>query len=142
MNASQKKSDESWAIIRTAFARAIPDGSAYTVCYARWIKSGLLIKTLYNYVIGFRDDTGEIVIVPIHPDGSITGEPVRLQKSDISKVSKTLQGNLKFTTSQSSKPVVFSVPYFLPDFIEDHGQLPINQHAEAERFYAMIKRLY
>ncbi len=140
MKASQKKSDESWDIIRTAFARAVPDGSAYTLCYARWIKSGLLIKTLYNYVLGFRDDTWEIVLVPISVDGKSVGEPLHLRKSDISKIGKTLQGNLKITTSLSDKPVVFAVPYFLPDFIDEHGQLPINQHSEAERFYAMIKK--
>jgi hypothetical protein len=139
MNASQKANDRSWKIIRNTFERAVPNGSDYTLCYAYWMKSGLFSKTMYNYALGFRADTWEIVLVPINSDGSPTGAPLRLQRSDVSQIGKTLQGYVKITSSLTDKPLYFAVPYFLPDAVENTYQLPINQHQEAERFYAMLK---
>ncbi len=139
MKASQKANDKSWNILRNAFARAVPEGGDYTLCYGFWIKSGIFKTTIYNYAVGFRADTWEIVLVPIDSDGRSTGETIRIAKSDVSDIGKTLQGYVKITSSKSEKPLLFSVPYFLPDAVEDTYQLPLNQHAEAEQFHAMLK---
>jgi hypothetical protein len=139
MNASPKASDKSWQIIRNAFARAVPDTSDYTLCYAYWMKSGLFTRTMYNYAVGFRADTRQIVLVPIDSDGKPAGETLRLEKHNVTGIKKTLQGFVKITSSLTDKPLYFSVPYFLPDAVENTYQLPINQHPQAEQFYAMIK---
>lgn len=139
MNASQNASDRSWKLIEDAFAQVVPETSGYTLCYGYWIKTGIFSKKIFNYAIGFRTDTKEIVVVPIDSDGNRVDEAIRLQKSDITRVKKTLQGVWEISSSLTDKPLSLTVPYFLPDAVEDTYQLPINQHEQGERFWTMMK---
>ena len=141
MNASQQKSDKSWELIKHAFATAVPEAEGYTVCYGYWMKSGLMSKTMYNYAVGFKADTSEIVLVPIDSDGGEVGEALRFQKSDITAVKKTLQGAWRITSAFTKKPLELMVPGFVPDSLEDAYQLPINQQEQSQAFMAMMKGL-
>ena len=141
MNASQKLNDRSWEIVNKAFASAMPEAEGYTVCYGYWMKSGLMSKTMYNYAVGFKADTCEIILIPIDSDGSETGEASHFQKSDITAAKKTLQGAWRISSAFAKKPLELMVPGFVPDSLEGAYQLPINQQEQAQQFMAMMKGL-
>lgn len=139
MNASRELNDRSWGLITAAFKDAVPDGAGYTLCYGYWIKSGFLTRTMYSYAVGFCADTKDIILIPINSDGEITGEPIHFQKSNVTKVKKTMQGGWEITSSLTDKPLVLIVPGFVPDSGESAYQLPINQIEQAQTFISMMK---
>ncbi|MBQ0852589.1 hypothetical protein ACFU9Y_32120 [Streptomyces sp. NPDC057621] len=128
------------AEIHAAFDAAVPDGAAYTKVYASDMKERNFIvyrsTTVYNYAVGFRPGSTELVIVPVdESNGRVTaGTPVTISDANRGATKKRdLQGRFRIATTDGQKfrlSVIPSVPKITAGFY----QLPVDQKAEYEAF--------
>ncbi|MFJ4617046.1 hypothetical protein [Streptomyces sp. NPDC088812] len=135
MSKEQLKAD-----IHAAFDAAVPGGAGYTKVYASDMKERNFIvyrsTTVYNYAVGFRPGSTELVIVPVDEDGGrvSAGTPVVITDANRGAVKKRdLQGRFHISTTDGRKfrlSVIPSVPKITAGFY----QLPVDQKAECEAF--------
>ncbi|MFF3501803.1 hypothetical protein [Streptomyces sp. NPDC003247] len=128
------------AEIHAAFDAAVPDGAGYTKVYASDMKERNFIvyrsTTVYNYAVGFRPGSTELVIVPVDEDnGRVSaGTPVVITDANRGAVKKRdLQGRFHISTTDGQKfrlSVIPSVPKITAGFY----QLPVDQKAEYDAF--------
>jgi len=128
------------AAIHAAFDAAVPGGSAYTKVYASDMKQRNYLvyrsTTVYNYVVGFKPGSTELVVVPISEDnGTVTAStPVRITDDNRGEVKKRdLQGRFRVSTKDGQTfrlSVVPSIPRIAAGFY----QLPVDQKDEYEAF--------
>ena len=135
--------EELKAAIHAAFEAAVPDGAGYTKVYASYMKERNYIiyrsTTVYNYAVGFKPGSTELVIVPLDEDnGKVTaGTPVKITDENRGDVKKRdLQGRFVVSTKDGQKfrlSIIPSVPKITAAFY----QLPVDQKAEYEAFQAV-----
>jgi hypothetical protein len=131
------------AAIHAAFDAAVPDGAGYTKVYASDMKQKNFIvyrsTTVYNYAVGFKPGSTELVIVPLsEAGGTVTaGTPVRITEANRGDVKKRdLGGRFQISTKDGQKfrlSVIPSVPKITAGFY----QLPVDQKDEYEAFQAI-----
>lgn len=132
--------EELKAALHAAFDAAVPDGASYTKVYASDMKQRNYIvyrsTTVYNYAVGFRPGSTDLVIVPVaEKNGHVTpGDPVTITDANRSAVKKRdLQGRFHISTTDGQKfrlTVIPSVPKITSAFY----QLPVDQKGEYEAF--------
>ncbi|WP_307130793.1 hypothetical protein [Streptomyces aurantiacus] len=128
------------AEIHAAFDAAVPDGAGYTKVYASDMKERNFIvyrsTTVYNYAVGFRPGSTELVIVPVEEsNGRVTaGTPVTISDANRGAAKKRdLQGRFHIATTDGQKfrlSIIPSVPKITAGFY----QLPVDQKTEYEAF--------
>ena len=138
---SQEKSQKAHQRIEQLFANSVTDAGKYTVAYAYFIKSGVLSKTTFNYVVGFSVQDKEIVVVPTDSDISEAGEIIKLSESNIESVKYGLQGDVKIKSNVLDKELRFVLPTYTPTTLEAAYVLPILQEEAAIAFKDFIKSL-
>jgi len=126
--------------IHAAFDAAVPDGAQYTKVYASDMKQRNYIvyrsTTIYNYAVGFKPGSTELVILPIDEQkGSIVaGSPVTITDANRGEVKKRdLQGRFRVATSDGQKFRLIVIPA-VPKIAAGWYQLPVEQKAEFEAF--------
>ncbi|CAG7646558.1 hypothetical protein [Actinacidiphila bryophytorum] len=135
--------EELKAAIHAAFDATVPDGAGYTKVYASDMKQRNYIvfrsTTIYNYAVGFRPGSTDLVILPVDEDkGRITaGTPVTITDANRGAVKKRdLQGRFVISVSDGQRfrlTVIPSVPKIAAGFY----QLPVDQKEEFEAFQAV-----
>lgn len=135
--------EELKAAIHAAFDATVPDGAAYTKVYASDMKQRNFIvfrtTTVYNYAVGFRPGSTDLVILPVNEDnGRITaGTPVTITDANRGAVKKRdLQGRFVVSVNDGQRfrlTVIPSVPKIAAGFY----QLPVDQKEEFEAFQAV-----
>lgn len=135
--------EELKAAIHAAFDAAVPGGAAYTKVYASDLKERNYIvyrsQTMYNYVVGFKPGSTELVIVPIDENnGTVTAStPVKITDDNRGAVKRRdLQGRFRISTTDGQGfrlAIVPSVPRIAATFY----QLPVDQKDEYEAFQAV-----
>lgn len=135
--------EELKAAIHAAFDTAVPGGASYTKVYASDMKQRNYIvyrsTTIYNYAVGFKSGSTELVIVPLDENnGTVTaGTPVTITDANRGDVKKRdLQGRFRISTKDGQTfrlTVIPSVPRIAAGFY----QLPVDQKAEYEAFQAV-----
>jgi hypothetical protein len=132
--------EELKAALHAAFDAAVPNGTGYTKVYASDMKQRNYVvyrsTTVYNYAVGFRPGSTELVVVPVEENnGVITpGTPVTITDTNRAAVKKRdLQGRFHLSTTDGQKfrlTVIPSVPRITAGFY----QLPVDQKEEYEAF--------
>ncbi|WP_027344436.1 hypothetical protein [Hamadaea tsunoensis] len=132
--------EELKAAIHAAFDQVVPDGAGYTKVYASDLKQKNFIvyrsTTVYNYAVGFKPGSTELVIVPIDEDGGrvTAGAPVTIGDGNRGAVRKRdLQGRFIVSTTDGQKFRLSVVPS-IPKIAAAFYQLPVDQKAEYEAF--------
>jgi hypothetical protein len=135
--------EELKAAIHAAFDTAVPDGAGYTKVYASDMKQRNYIvyrsTTVYNYAVGFKPGSTELVIVPIdESNGTVTaGTPVRITDVNRGEVKKRdLQGRFRISTKDGQKFRLAVIPS-IPKIAASFYQLPVDQKLEYEAFQAV-----
>ncbi|HTJ71828.1 MAG TPA: hypothetical protein VL551_30080 [Actinospica sp.] len=133
--------------IHAAFDAAVPDGTSYTKVYASDMKQRNYIvyrsTTVYNYAVGFKPGSTELVIVPIDENkGAITtGAPVRITDENRGAVKKRdLQGRFQISTSDGQKFRLSVIPT-IPKIAAAWYQFPVEQKSEYEAFQTVKNAL-
>jgi hypothetical protein len=131
------------AAIHAAFDAAVPDGASYTKVYASDMKQKNYIvyrsTTVYNYAVGFKPGSTELVIVPLDRDNDTVtaGTPVRITDANRGDVKKRdLGGRFQISTKDGQKfrlGIIPSVPKITAAFY----QLPVDQKDEYDAFQAV-----
>jgi hypothetical protein len=132
--------EELKAAIHAAFDATVPGGAEYTKVYASDIKQRNYIvyrsTTIYNYAVGFKPGSTELVIVPIDEDnGRVTaGAPVKITDDNRGEVKKRdLQGRFRIAT-KDGKGFRLAVVPSIPKIASAFYQLPVDQKEEYEAF--------
>jgi hypothetical protein len=139
--------EELKAAIHSAFDGAVADGASYLKVYASDMKQKNYIvyrsTTVYNYVVGFKAGSTELVIVPLQEsNGTVTaGAPVTITDANRGEVKKRdMGGRFQISTKDGQKfrlGVIPSVPKITAGFY----QLPVDQKEEYEAFQAVKKAI-
>ena len=132
--------EELKAAIHAAFDAAVPDGAAYTKVYAYDMKQKNYIvyrsTTVYNYAVGFKPGSTELVILPISEDkGVITPAPaVTINDANRGAVKKRdLQGRFQIAVNGGENYRLTVIPS-VPKILAAAYQLPVDQASEYEAF--------
>jgi hypothetical protein len=135
--------EEIKAAIHAAFDAAVPDGAGYTKVYASDMKQRNYIvyrsTTVYNYAVGFKPGSTELVIVPLdETNGKVTaGTPVVITDGNRGEVKKRdLQGRFRISTKDGQKFRLAVIPS-IPKIAAGFYQLPVDQKDEYEAFQAV-----
>ncbi|MFP3089627.1 hypothetical protein LQZ21_04805 [Treponema sp. TIM-1] len=139
---SEEKSQKSRELVTQAFGKKIQDPAPYTIAYGYFYKTGIFVKKISNYAVGFSEALKEIIVIPISFDGDEVGEAIRLKKDDIISAKFGLQGDLKIKSALLNGELRFIVPPYTPTTLESAYILPINQNEEAAAFRSFIKNTF
>lgn len=138
---NEKKSEESWGIIRNILEEQSMNRDGTIAAYGNFTKKGLLRTKVYNYAISFQPSQKEILMVALDLNGNACGNVLLLNKGNIKRVKKTMQGYWSIERSDSNETVdVFVMPY-VPSVNEGAGLFPINQDDAAKQFDELMKTL-
>lgn len=139
--------EELKAAIHAAFDAAVPGGTDYIKVYASDMKQRNYIvfrsTTVYNYAVGFRPDSNDLVIVPLAEDkGAVTaGAPVTITDANRGAVKKRdLQGRFHIATTDGQKFRLVVIPS-VPKITAGFYQLPVDQRDEYEAFEVVKQRI-
>jgi hypothetical protein len=129
--------------VHAAFDSAVPGGADYTKVYACDVRQKNYIvyrsTTVANYVVGFKPDSTELVIVPIdESNGAVTAQaPIRVTDDNRGVVKKRdLQGRFRVSTKDGQAFRLLVVPS-VPKIAAVGYQLPVDQKQECEAFQAV-----
>ncbi|WP_206306348.1 hypothetical protein [Streptomyces humi] len=132
--------EELKSALHAAFDAVVPDGETYTKVYASDMKQRNYVvyrsTTVYNYAVGFRPGSTELVIVPVEEnDGRVTpGTPVTISDANRGAVKKRdLQGRFHVSTAEGEKFRLVVIPS-VPKITAGFYQLPVDQRDEYEAF--------
>jgi hypothetical protein len=132
--------EELKAAIHAAFDAAVPEGPSYTKVYASDMKQKNFIvyrsTTVYNYAVGFKPGSTDLVIVPLDESGGTVtaGAPVAITDANRGAVKKRdLQGRFQISTSDGQKFRLSVIPS-IPKIAAGFYQLPVEQKDEYEAF--------
>jgi hypothetical protein len=135
------------AAIHAAFDTAVADGAGYTKVYASDMKQKNYIiyrsTTVYNYVVGFKPGSTELVIVPLDENnGTVTaGAPVVITDANRGAVKRRdLQGRFQISTTDGQKFRLAVIPS-IPKIAAGFYQLPVDQKDEYEAFQTVRNTL-
>jgi hypothetical protein len=135
--------EEIKAALHAAFDAAVPDGAQYTKVYASDMKQRNYIvfrtTTVYNYAVGFRPGSTDLVILPVDEDKGriVPGTPVVITDANRGPVKKRdLQGRFHVSTTEGQKFRLVVIPS-VPKIAAGFYQLPVEQRSEYEEFQAV-----
>jgi hypothetical protein len=135
------------AAIHTSFDSVVADGASYTKVYAAEIRQKNYVvfrrTTVSNFVVGFRPDRTDLVVVPIDEDnGTVTaGTPLTITDANRASVKKRdLQGRFVVKTTDGQTFRLTIIPS-VPKLMSIAYQLPVDQKAEYENFVALRDKL-
>ncbi|SFE77018.1 hypothetical protein SAMN05216251_105137 [Actinacidiphila alni] len=132
--------EEMKAAIHAAFDAAVPDGGSYTKVYASDMKQKNFVvfrsTTVYNYAVGFRPGSTELVILPVDEENGaiVAGSPVTITDANRGAVKKRdLQGRFHVATTDGQSFRLTVIPS-VPKITAAAYQLPVEQRDEFAAF--------
>lgn len=132
--------EELKSAIHAAFDAAVPGGAEYVKVYASDLKQRNYIvyrsTTIYNYAVGFKPGTTELVVLPIdrQKNAIVAGAPVVITDENRGEVKKRdLQGRFRIGTKDGQKFRLIVIPS-VPKLAAAWYQMPVEQRAEFEAF--------
>ena len=137
---SKEKSERTLARINAIFSEKVQETQKYTVAYAYYMKSSLLKKTMYSYVVGFSEADKEIVVIPIDSDANACGDPIVFNKTNIISIKIGAQGDAIIKANGLDQDLHLTVPGFTPPALESAYVLPVEQTEVAVKFRDFVKR--
>ena len=137
---NKEKSDRTLSAINAVFTEKVPDAQKYTVAYGYYMKSGLMSKTMYSYVVGFSEADKEIVVIPIDSEGNAGGDPMTFNQDNLISVKIGLQGDTIIKANNLDKDLRFIVPGFTPPALEAAYVMPVEQTEVATAFRSFVKK--
>ncbi len=139
--ASEAKSKETKRLLETVFATKTPGRQNFRLVYAYSVKKKLLAAKVSNYVLAFKPEKREMLLIQLDADGNSVGTCIQLDEVDIAHAEHTARGGWLIDAKDLKKPTEFFVPDTMPDSAEITYQLPINQEQQAEQFRAMMQEI-
>jgi len=137
--ASAAKSDASHALLEKVFNERTKGRQNFRLVYAYSVRRKLLNTRISNYVLAFKPEKQEILLIQIDSEGNALADRIQLDKADISRAARTEHGGWLIDAKDLKNPTEFFVPASLPDSAEITYRLPINQEALAAEFDAMME---
>ena len=124
----QAKSDDTKARMRALFDAQVEEGPSYQVAYGfsediRGANFGFgrtLSYTYQNFILGFRDADTALVLLPVSPDLSESGELIRYTPETVKKtnyIAMTDQYYLQYGSSFKKEFFNLTVPKTLDDIV-------------------------
>mgnify|MGYP007111637710 CR=1 FL=1 len=139
--ASEKKSAATAAILARVFAEKTRGRQNFQLAYAYAVRKKLLSARISNYVLAFKPEKREIILIQIDADGNALSDRIQLDHVDIARAERTARGGWLIDAKDLGRPTEFFVPASLPDSAEITYRLPINQEQTAAAFAAMMEQI-
>ncbi len=136
---SSVKDRQTKARIRNALEKATGQSEGYVPIYGYHSASKHGHQTISNYAIGCFTGRNEAVIVPVDARGGITAEAQFYSSRTITHLERIGPNEWQIHTSHSPLPFTLTVPPYVPDIGESHGQLPIDQVDSAAVFQSLME---
>lgn len=137
--ASEAKSNVSRALIEKVFAEKTKGRQNFRLVYAYAVRRKLLTTRIANFVLAFKPEKKEILLIQIDSEGNTLADRIQLDKADISHAEATIHGGWLIDAKDLQHPMEFFVPANMPDSAEITYQLPINQEELAAQFDEMMR---
>lgn len=137
--ATPQQSLQSKERIKSAIAAKVEDITPYTLVYGYTHKAGVTSTYIYNYAIGFRVDTGDVVIVVIDTDSYENWDVLRLKKDGQSSIAIKSKCRLIVKSKDMKGVLDINLPYRTRENAPDLYLLPIEQAAEIEVFNNFVE---
>lgn len=139
--ASALKSDASKAMLEKVFRERTKGRKNFKLVYAYSVRRKLLNTRISNYVLAFKPEKQEIILIQIDSEGNALADRIQLDKMDMTRAERTEHGGWRIDSKQLRRPTEFFVPANMPDSAEITYQLPINQEELAAEFDAMMTQI-
>lgn len=139
--ASEAKSGASKALLEKVFAEKTKGRQNFRLVYAYSVRRKLLTTRISNYVLAFKPEKKEILLIQIDSEGNTLADRMQLDRADIARAEPTVHGGWLIDAKDLKHPTEFFVPASMPDSAEITYQLPINQEELAAQFDAMMREI-
>jgi hypothetical protein len=139
--ASEKKSNASKELLERVFSQKTQGRRNFKLVYAYSVKRKLLSAKVSDYVLAFKPEKKEIILIQIDSEGNTLSDRIQIDEMDITHAEATDRGGWMIDSKQLKSPAEFFVPENMPDSAEITYQLPINQEELAAEFRAMMKEI-
>ena len=139
--ASEVKSNASKELLEKVFAIKTHGRQNFQLVYAYSVRRKLLSTKISNYVLAFKPEKKEILLIQIDSEGNTLSDRIQLDEMDITHAEATARGGWMIDSKQLEKPTEFFVPENMPDSAEITYQLPINQEQLAASFREMMQKI-
>ncbi len=139
--ASDAKSEASKALLEKVFNEKTKGRQNFRLVYAYAVRKKLLTTRIANFVLAFKPEKREILLIQIDSEGNTLADRIQLDKADIARAEATVHGGWLIDAKDLKHPMEFFVPANMPDSAEITYQLPINQEELAAQFAEMMKEI-
>lgn len=136
---SSVKDQQTKACIRNALEKATGQSEGYIPVYGYHSDSKHGHQTISNYAIGCYAERGEAIVVPVDARGGIIAEAQFYSSKTITHLERVGPNDWRIHTVQFPLPFTLTVPPYVPDIGESHGQLPIDQVDSAAVFQLLME---
>ena len=139
--ASKIKSDATLAMLQKVFSERTKGRQNFRLAYAYAVKRKLLSAKITNFVLAFKPEKREMILIQIDADGNPVADRIQLDEMDITHAEKTARGGYLIDSKQLKKPTELFVLASMPDSAEITYQMPVNQEQQAAEFAAMMEEI-
>ena len=138
---SPVKDQKSRACIRSTLEKAIGQSEKCVPVYGYQTAPVHGRQMVLNYAVGCFEETKEVVIVPINTRKNFEAEILLCSSQTVTALDQIGLNAWRICTVYSLTPLLLTVPAYVPDIGEIHGQMPIDQAGAAAVFQAIMESL-
>lgn len=136
---SSVKDLQTKACIRNILEKATGQSEGYVPVYGYHSTLRHGRQAISNYAIGCFKERGEMVVVPIDTRGGSVAEIQIYSLKTITRLERSVPNEWQIYTAHSTSPFTLTVPPYVPDVGESHGQMPIDQADSATVFQVLME---